>query len=294
MSEGTVLESGGEQAASILESGATPPVETPASQPENWRTQHLSNNPDLFSNATLAEIPDVETLAKNHVNVQKLIGADKIPRPQEDWTQEQHDDFWTKLGRPADPKDYNLEGVEPPEGVPFDEGFQTEMVGTMHKLGLNSEQVRGLLGAYNESVGGQFQQQTGDAERNRESALQDLRNEWGSSYEPQKDLAMRAFRAGAGEGFEQLANIQLADGGLLGDNPEVIKAFAAIGGKMSEHGLVGATASRSTLTSKESLAGIAKLESESAHILNDKNHPEHELVVAKRNTLYASAYPEEQ
>lgn len=299
MSEGIVSESGGEQAAPILESGsatpvAPPQVVTPAAQPENWRTQYLSGDPDLFSNATLAEIPDVQTLAKNHAHVQKLIGADKIALLNDESTPEERAAFFTRLGRPADPKDYDLEGVGPPEGVPMDEALQESMVGTMHDLGLNSDQVRGLLGAYNESIGGQFQEATGESQRSRDTAMEDFRKELGTSFEPQKDLAMRAFREATGDRFEEVANIQLADGGLLGDNVDLLRAFAKLGGKMSEHGLVGATASRSTLSPKESEAGIAKLESESAHILNDKNHPEHALTVEKRNTLYATAYPEEQ
>jgi len=270
------------------EAVATPestPAVAPATPEPSWRD---SLSADLRDNPTLASIKDVESLAKDHVNVQKLIGADKIARPQEDWTPEQHEEFWTKLGRPMAAEDYDLSGFTPPEGVPWDDGLQTTMVEGMHKLGLNNDQVAGVLGLYGETTGAQYTEATGDATRTRESGIQDLRNEWGKSFNAQVDLAKRAFMAGAGEGFEALAGLPMADGGQLGDHPAIIKAFAQLGGKMSEHGLVGATASpRSTLSPSEAGNQIAKLLSDEDFLKSYTNaeHLEHSASVKRINDL---------
>ncbi len=296
-----IVPGSGEPAAPVVDTSTAvvvPPatiIDSAPAQPApiaDWRVEHLPVA--MRDNPTLSKFGNVEALANEHINVQKVIGADKIPRPQDDWTPEQYDDFYTKLGRPANVDDYDLEGVaEVPEGVPFDGEFQSAAVAKMHELGLNSAQVKGLLNFNNEYVGGKHEASAGEIERSVQAGITDLRNEWGKSYDAQVDMATRALNAAAGDSADQIRGIQLADGSLLGDNPAIVRAFAAIGGKMSEHGLPGAMPSRSILSPGESLAEIAKLEAEGAHILSDKNHPEHAIMIEKRNALYTSAYPEE-
>ncbi len=287
----TALATPAPEPVSALAEPTAAPVSEPAST-GNWRD---SLSPDLRNNPTLEHHESVESVAKELVNVQKLIGADKIVIPGEDASPEEWDSFHTKLGRPADPANYDLEALEVPEGMPWDGEFQTSMVGTMHKLGLNQKQVQGVLGAYIESIGGQYQQATGDTARARETGINDLRNEWGKSFDSQVDLATRAFRAGAGENFEAVADIQLVGGGKLGDHPDVIKAFAQLGGKMSEHGLVGATASRSTLSPTEAGGERNKLMADQDFLKAylDGGHLEHAAAVKRINDLTIAEVGEE-
>jgi hypothetical protein len=262
---------------------ANVPISTPA-EPVSWRE---SLSPGLRNNPTLEQIPDLETLAKNHINVQKLIGAEKIQRPQEDWTPEQFDEFYTKMGRPTDAADYDLSNVEVPEGYPVDEGFQSTMIEKLHARGASQEMVAGILKDYYEITGGQIEQSTGDLQRTRESGMQDLRNEWGKSYDGNVDLAVRAFHAGAGEGFEQVADLRLADGGKLGDHPAIIKAFATLGGKMNEHGLVGGVASNYAMSPQQAGNERNKLMADQDFLAayTDGTHLEHDAAVKRMNDL---------
>jgi len=271
----------------ISEPAAPEPTTVPISTPTpsgNWRD---SLPADLRSNPTLESIESVEALAKEHVNVQAMIGVERIERPKEDWTPEQFKEFYGKLGRPAEAKDYDLEGIERPEGLPWDDGFQESMIGIMHEAGLTQGQVQKILGGYVESVGGQFTQATGDAARTRESAVQDLRNEWGKSFDAQVDLAKRAFRSGAGENFEEVAGLLMADGSQLGDHPGVIRAFAALGGKMNEHGLVGGVSSRAILSPSEAVGEKNKLLADPDFLKPylDEGHLEHAAAVKRINDL---------
>lgn len=250
----------------------------------NWRD---SLSADLRNNPTLVNIPDIESLAKEHVNVQKMIGADRIVMPGEDATPEDMSAFYTKLGRPEKVEDYDLSSIEIPEGLPWDGEFQNSMISRMHELGLNQKQVQGMLGAYVETVGSQFEQATGDMQRTRETGISDLRNAWGRSYEAQVDLAKRAFIAGAGDNFEQVAGLKMADGGMVGDHPDIIRAFAALGGKMSEHGLVGATATRTTLSPAEAKSQANKLlgDPEFLKAYTQREHIEHDAAVKRITDL---------
>lgn len=267
----------------VVTEPTTVPITTPATT-GNWRD---SLPDDLRSNPTLESLDSVEALAKEHINVQKLIGTEKIERPKEDWTPDQFADFYTKLGRPAEAKDYDLEGIERPEGLPWDDGFQESMIGVMHKAGLSNIQVKEILSGYIESVGGQFTEMTGESQRTRESAVQDLRNEWGKSFDAQVDLAKRAFRAGAGENFEDIAGLAMADGGKLGDHPGVIKAFAALGGKMNEHGLVGGVSSSATLSPQQAGGEKNKLMADPDFLKAylDESHLEHGAAVKRISDL---------
>ena len=262
----------------------TVPISTPAAPNVNWRD---SLPADIRSNPTLESIDSVESLAKEHINVQKMIGTEKIARPKEDWTPEQLGDFYTSLGRPAEAKDYDLDGVERPEDLPWDDGFQETMVDAMHEAGLNSAQVKKILGAYIESVGGQYTELTTNMNQDRESGLQDLRNEWGRSYDAKVDLAVRALRAGAGESFEALAALKMEGGGQLGDNPAVIKAFATLGGQLSEHGLVGGVSSQATLSPQQAGNERNKLMADPSFLESYLNaeHLEHDASVKKMQDL---------
>ena len=275
-------------ATPAAEPAATPaatPVSTPAAA--NWRD---SLPVDLRDNPTLANIPDVESLAKEHIGVQKMIGADKIVIPGEDATPAEWSTFHGKLGRPDKAEDYDLSGVEVPEGLPWDGEFQTSMVSKMHELGLNPRQVQGVLDYYISNASDKHEQSSGDMMRAQEAGEKELRNSWGKSFDAHKDLAKRAFMSATGENYEAVAGLKMADGGMLGDHPDVVRAFAELGGKMSEHGLVGATAQRTTLSPGESKTEVNRLMGDEAFIkvYTDKEHPEHESSIQRMQNLIIS------
>ncbi|MFQ5471539.1 MAG: hypothetical protein ACE5FA_01460 [Dehalococcoidia bacterium] len=284
-------------------SEAAPPIETPTDTapasgptlapdaaplaPSNWRE---SLPADLKDNAVLAKIPDVAALAKEHVNVQKLIGVDKIAAPREDWGDEEWGQLFSRLGRPDSAEDYDLGEIERPKDIPWDEGFEKTMMGAMHTAGLTTQQVQKLFGSYIESIQGQWTAAQGDVERQTQEQLFALRTELGKSFDSHVDYARRAIRYAAGDGYEELANLQLASGGRLGDHPAVIKAFAKIGSSMGEDGLVGKKQTRMTLNPAEAQQEIQRLRMDEgfmkAYLSGD--HPEHAAAVQKMNDLYES------
>ena len=286
MIEGTVDISGSAEApaAPVSEPVSTPVA--PVAEP-SWRD---SLSADLKDNPTLTKIADVESLAKEHVNVQKLIGADKIPRPQDDWNDQQWSDHFTRIGRPDKVDGYDLGGVEVPEGLPVSDDLQTAVVAKMHSLGLNQKQVAGVLGEYYALQGDQFTQSQGDAARTTEAGIRELQNEWGKSFGAHVDLAKRAITAAAGDGFEELAGLTMSDGTLFGDHPLVIKAFATLGDRLDEHGLVGGGQQvRTTMTPAEAAAEIDALNGGKDDFplkYNDKNHTQHAWAVQRMNELF--------
>lgn len=276
---------------------AAPPVEAPPAvpvtevaapvAPVNWRE---SLPVELRDNPTLSTIPDVAALAKEHVNVQKMIGADKIALLGEEPTPEELNTFYTKLGRPATAEDYDLSGVSIPENVAVDDAFQGAAVGKMHELGLTQAQVDGVLGFYYGQVGEQGAASSVELEQNVQAGIQGLKTEWGPAYGAKVDLAMRAFRSGAGERAKEIEELKMADGSELGDNPGFIRVFAELGDKMSEHGLVGTATTRSTFAPAEAknerLRLLADPKFKDAYLSG--THIEHKAAVQKIADLTAA------
>lgn len=250
---------------------------------------------DYRDNPVISKFNSADALAKEHINVQKLIGAEKVPLPQEGWEDSDWNDFYTKLGRPTDPNDYDLGDFVPPESMPWNGELQTEMVNTMHSLGLNSNQAAGILSKYAEYQGSAFSQASVNAQQEAESGLKDLQNSWGKSFNANLDLAHRAFRAWAGDEFEDVASIRLEGGVALGDHPKMIEKFASFGNRMGEHGLVGEKQTRTTLSPREAQDKLNEFMGDGDFLtkLNDSNHPQHGWAVEQRSNLYAQITAED-
>lgn len=123
-----------------------PPPPTPdavSTEPAaDWRAG-LSD--DLKADKSLADVPDVSTLARRFVDTKKLVGAklDGMVRvPGKDATPEERTAFNTARGVPDSPDGYDL---TPLKGLPVDEGRAKNFLVAAHKLGYTNEQAVGLV-----------------------------------------------------------------------------------------------------------------------------------------------------
>ena len=261
---------------------------------QSWQQQYLSDVPDLASNPSVSQVPDVKTLAKNYINAEKMVGADKVALLNENSTDEERNAHYLKLGRPAKAEDYDLTDLKIPEGLPMVDGFQEEIVSRMHGHGLSQTQLMGVLKDYYELVGGQHTDSQQNVQQAQETALKDLKTEWGASYDAQVAIARSALVAGAGD--ESILDLAMADGTTFGNNPAVIKLLASLGGRMSEHGLVGDSAPRTTMSRQEARQTRQELMADSDFIAQytDKDNPRHEWANKRLHDLYAMEFANEE
>ncbi|MEP4379751.1 MAG: hypothetical protein ABJ215_01120 [Alphaproteobacteria bacterium] len=256
---------------------------------ESWRAE-LSE--DYRDHPVLARFADVEALAREHVNLQKLIGRKGIVPPGADADDAERARFHDALGRPARPDDYNLDGLERPDGMPWDEDFQTRMLERMHASGLTDGQARALLEGYVELQGAAWQDATAAQGRALDAAETGLRREWGESFDARIDVANRAFAAAFGDRVDDVRQLRLADGQHLGDHPDMVRAFAKLGSLMGEDEFVGGKEARIGHSSSAARAELSTLEAdpEFRTALLDRAHPEHRQAVARRSDLARAAY----
>ena len=235
---------------------------------------------------SLQNFNKMDDFVKSYLHSQKLVGLDKIPVPNKHATDEDWKEVYKRLGSPetADGYKYSL-----PEGhaVPEDtlKSFSEEAV----KLGLLPNQADGIMKYYNDIVNQGVNDQTIKADAARAASEQDLRKEFGSTYENRITGAKNLATATLGADF--LNTTMLSDGSKLGDNVHVVKAFAQLSEKLSEDDIVKGD-TPSYLSTNEINKQIASLQQPGSAYW-DKKHPGHTLAVEEVSALIRKKNSEE-
>tara|TARA_R110000737_G_scaffold3749_2_gene12548 strand:+ start:400 stop:1269 length:870 start_codon:yes stop_codon:yes gene_type:complete len=249
--------------------------DTPAPQ-TSWKdtiSEQFRNDPSI------EKFTEIDALAKSYINATKMIGQDKLVIPNNNSTDDQWSEVYSKLGRPESADKYTLDAKS--ETVSMEDGAIKSFAEQSHKLGLNNKQAQGILEFYKNNMEGTAQQTKIDTETSQVQAEQQLRQEWGRDFDGKVKQAGALAKANINP---EVLDMQLQNGMRLGDHPEIIKGFAKMAAMMSEDKILG-TESENVDTSKD-------IESEIATISNDKNgpywnrqHPDHDKMVQKVYTL---------
>jgi hypothetical protein len=243
---------------------------------KSWKeaiSEEFRNDPNI------SKFTEIDALAKSYINATRMIGQDKVAVPNENSTDDQWNEVYTKLGRPESADKYKLDINS--EVAPIDEGAIKQFAENAHQLGLNNKQAQGILEYYKSIMEGSAQQSKIDTETAQAQAEQQLRQEWGKTFDENVKKAGSVAKANLGV---DVLDMQLKDGTRLGDHPEVIKGFAKIADMMSEDKIVS--------TESENVDQGKDIEQEISKIMNDrtgpywnKGHPEHDKIVQQVYTL---------
>ena len=281
----------------------TPPVETPKTETPTETTQTPETKTEgLVSSTTsstvqtakswketiseeyrndpnIAKFTEIDALAKSYINATRMIGTDKVAIPNKNFTEDQWNEFYNKVGRPETPDKYNLSFKS--DNFPTDEGQIKTFQENAHKLGLSTDQAQGILDYYKNLTESSAKQQQVDLETSQAQSQQLLKEEWGKNYEANLKRAAGVAKANLSP---KVLDLQMQDGSRLGDNVDVIKGFAKIANLLSEDKIV-ATESETQMPNKD-------IETEISQIINNKQgpywnkgHPEHDKTVQQVLTL---------
>jgi len=255
------------------------PISSTTEQPTVAKSWKEAISEEFRSDPNISKFTEIDALAKSYINATKMIGQDKVAVPNNNSTEDQWNEVYSKLGRPESPDKYELNAKS--DVVPIDETAIKNFAETSHKLGLNNRQAQGILEFYKNSMEGSAQQSKIDMETAQANAEQQLRQEWGKTFEDNVRKAGSLAKANLGV---EVLDMQLQDGTRLGDHPDIIKGFAKIADMMSEDKIVS--------TESENVNQGKDIESEISSIVNDKNspywnkgHPDHDKIVQQVFTL---------
>jgi hypothetical protein len=240
----------------------------------DWRSQIPE---EIRDHKSLAHFTDVGAMAKSLVNAQSMIGADKVAIPGKHATDEDWSEVWRKLGRPDTPDGYELVN-EMPEGIEQNDDMLNWFRATAHEIGMTPTQAQKMLGKYNQFLGTQIGADEGMVEQLRETTEIELKKEYGAAFADRVsngNAVMQEF------GAEGLTELQLADGRLLGDHPEIIKMMVNVGefinSKIGEDVLAG-TKSSGGLAPDDARAKLEEIRAPNSPYW-DQRHPEHQFYV---------------
>jgi hypothetical protein len=244
---------------------------------------------DIRAEPSLANIKTIPDLAKGYVSAQKMVGADKLLKPQQNWKPEQWSGFYRELGRPENPDGYSFKpGENHPKEVPIDEARLKEAKKALYDAGLTDKQASGVLQYYLDTTVRQYQTATQAAETAKQQAMIELKNEWGANYDANINTAkavVQKFAAG-NQAFQDKID-------EVGNDPAFIKLFAAIGKAMLDDtapgqgpGLIVGDAANA-----QAEIGKRKMDPEFVKALSTKDHPGHAEAVQEWEALHQKAYP---
>ena len=231
------------------------------------------NNPNLTKHPTL------DSLAQSHVHLQSMIGADKLPKPQANWSDEQYLEFYASAGRPEDASKYELSDIE--NNAEIWQKYKQ----AAFDAGLNPRQAQSMVNFLNQSHAEQQEVHSANVDAMRNETKQQLLQEFGSNAEAIVKKADHVATKYLGEDFVE--NLELADGRVLGDVPEIIRMCAAIARDIGEDTIEGQT-SETLMTSEESLRRANELMMSDAY--TKKLHPEHDWTVKEVEKYFQQAY----
>ena len=255
------------------------PISSTTEQPTVAKSWKEAISEEFRNDPNISKFTEIDALAKSYINATRMIGQDKVAVPNENSTEDQWNEVYSKLGRPESSDKYVLDAKS--EVVPMDENAIKIFAETSHKLGLNNKQAQGILDFYKNSIEQTSQQSKIDVETAQAQAEQQLRQEWGKLFDDNVKKAGSLAKANLGV---EILDMQLQNGTRLGDHPDIIKGFAKIADMMSEDKIVS--------TESENVDQGKDLEQEISRIMNDrsgpywnKGHPDHDKIVQQVYTL---------
>lgn len=253
--------------------------------PFTWKTKLSA---DIQKSPTLQKFDDTpEGLAKaveSHLNLEKLLGHEKVPIPKGPEDSEGWARFSKAFGIPDKADGYGLKDAQIPEsmkGMTFDKGKFAEIV---HKNRLTPDQANGLWSAYTQMSMEAYNKAIESQKAKMTNVINALRQEWGDGYDANVDLGQTVISKFAGD--QETADFLTA---VLASDPRGVKFLAKIGGQFAENKVGEFSLKRYALTPEQ-----AQVEIDS--IIRDPNHPymnekasqaERDRAIEYVNSLYA-------
>jgi hypothetical protein len=226
-------------------------------------------------------------LALANYNLTKLQrGADDvIALPGEGATEDQMAEFYSRLGRPQEPGQYEIkfgEGAEPDPKLL--EAAQT----LFHKAGLTSQQAQAVAAGWDEVANARVAEVIEQAEQENTQALQELQQRWGANLEANKAAGRRVIDA-----LQLSEDLMQKVENAMGVAP-VVELLAAIGTKAGEGSLLssdtgGDPNNPDTMSKDQATAKITELQGDAdfQKKYTDANHPGHRDAVRLMERLFA-------
>lgn len=277
-----------------IETTETPEITTSSDSlmssesPTSWRDGLPE---DIASHSAIKDIGSVEALAKSAIHAQQMVGADKVIVPGKDADQAAWSEFYDKIGRPGQANEYEMPTENMPENSSMDEQSANEFMGEAHRLGLTKGQFAGMVRFLAQK--GETMNEAGKqaVEQSKVEAIQSLQQEFGAAFDQNLSMAKDAVRQFGGEEL-----VAFMDQSGMGNQPEVIKAFAKIGKMIAQDEVKGKGGAYGFIMSPDEAAQEIQnkqLDNEFMNAYLQSHVPGHNAAVSEMQKLFELANPEQ-
>ena len=246
---------------------------------ESFESEEIKNAPSLRN------FKSMEGLVKSFLSAQRMVGKSPhaVVIPDENATEEERNEFFTKIGRPESPDEYN---IKPPEnldelGLQWNDENAKAFANKAHELGLTNKQAQDLVNWHNEITVGSIKTAGEQVGQEYEQATQELKKEWGNAYDSNVKL-VDTF-------INKLGLSELVINKGLANDPTFIKAMRGIAMKTSEDQFIEGDVRDTPSNAQEE---INRIMGDKTHPYFNQDHPAHGDAVKKMNELYSRAHPE--
>lgn len=178
----------------------------------------------------------VADLAKSGVDLRKANGS-MTRVPGKDSSPEDIAKFNKLIGIPATAAEYKFDLGR--EATDADKAIQAKIGEIFLANRVSAEAAPAISKAVTEMANAMKAEQNRVAVQARENTTATLRKELGADYDSHLVLADRAVKQWGNPGFAEFLN-KPVDGVKIGDHPDFVRVFGAIGRRMGEGGFIGA------------------------------------------------------
>lgn len=235
--------------------------------------------PPKFWNAE-KKLPDVEGLGRGYMNLEKLLGREKVPVPTGDDDEEGWQRWYAASGRPEKPDDYEFERPTLPDEMPYDEDGEKFLRQFAHQNGLNKKQTKNFYEGYAKLQMERHAAYLEHQKTARSEAQMAFQREHGQRYEMALNNAKSVIQRYGDDDFKR----RLDETGL-GNDPGMLRMFARIGAEMG-----GDTKLKGQPTQQVNIADYQKAISEfrgkHEKALSNRDHPDNARLVEELYELY--------
>ena len=256
----------------------TPPEETP---PAAW---YDNLDADLKSHPSITKFKEPGSMAKSYVELERMIGADKVVIPTDKSTPEERAAFYGKLGVPQGPADYEkplLEGI--PDELQMSDGQLEALRVFAHEKNFTNEQFKELVGFYHNAQVTSVENLRAQQNELKNQTETNLRGKWGDAFEAKLDGTKQMINQFFGGKLNETEQKYFA---VLANSQGFIEAMADIHGSIKEDILKGQPTL--TLTPAQAEEQLNAILGNMEHPYYQDMHPEHNAAVDKVVSLQTS------
>lgn len=260
------------------------PAQTTA--PADWRT----NLPDdIKDNPTLSKFTDMGAFAKSYINLEKMLGVEKVPRPKGEFdpASTEWQMYLDAGGRPKSAAEYKFEEAKLPDGLPYDSALEGKFKDVAHMAGLNNKQatiLRDMFAAYQAEA---FTASQTQYKQSIEEATAKLQKDLGDTYEPTLRAAATVMDQYAKPELREFLNQS-----GVGNHPALVEFLGKIGKEILGETSLKTNAQSAAKAPADWAKAANEYRSVHAAALFDNTHVDHKMRSAELAAMMQKAFPE--